>query len=121
VVKSKFIFMKKIQLVFAILVSTTCFAQKKDTIYSNANLVKATVYYGYGADLNHNAKPNLIKGLQEVIINNVALAPDINTLQISCPENITILSYKHRVYQKHPVIKPCLLYTSDAADERTRV
>jgi len=104
--KSKFIFMKKIQLVFAILVSTTCFAQKKDTIYANANLVKATVYYGYGADLIHNAKPNLVKGLQEVIINNVAFTPDINTLQISCPENITILSYKHRVYQKPPVIKP---------------
>lgn len=98
--------MKKIQLVIAIFLTATSFAQKKDTINTSANLVKATVYYGYGADLNHNAKPNLIKGLQEVIINNVALVPDINTLQISCPENITILSYKHRIYQKPPVIKP---------------
>ncbi len=98
--------MKKIQLVIAIFLAATSFAQKKDTINTNANLVKATVYYGYGADLNHNAKPILVKGLQEVIINNIALTPDINTLQISCPENTTILSYKHRIYQKPPVIKP---------------
>lgn len=98
--------MKKIQLVIAIFLVATSFAQKKDTININANLVKATVYYGYGADLNHNAKPILVKGLQEVIINNVALTPDINTLQISCPENVTILSYKHRIYQKPPVVKP---------------
>ncbi len=98
--------MKKIQFIIAIFLTATAFAQKKDTVNTNANLVKATVYYGYGADLNHNAKPNLIKGLQEVIINNVALVPDINTLQISCPENITILSYKHRIYQRPPVIKP---------------
>lgn len=98
--------MKKIQLVIAIFLTATSFAQKKDTINTNANLVKATVYYGFGADLNHNAKPILVKGLQEVIIDNVALTPDINTFQISCPENMTILSYKHRIYQKPPVIKP---------------
>ena len=98
--------MKKIQFIIAIFLTATSFSQKKDTINTSANLVKATVYYGFGADLNHNAKPILVKGLQEVIIDNVALTPDINTFQISCPENITILSYKHRIYQKPPVIKP---------------
>ena len=79
-------------------------AQKKDTVYANANLTNATVYFGYGADLKHDSKANLAAGMQQLIINNVSLYPDMNTLQISCPENVTILSYKHRIYSKPPIV-----------------
>ncbi len=81
-------------------------AQKKDTVYANANLTNATVYFGYGADLKHGSKANLAAGMQQLIINNVSLYPDMNTLQISCPEIVTILSYTHRIYSKPPVVVP---------------
>ncbi|MFM7710636.1 MAG: DUF4139 domain-containing protein [Ferruginibacter sp.] len=82
-------------------------AQKKDTVYTTAALQKTTVYYGYGADLSHKAKVNLVSGMQQVIISQVSFQPDINTLQISCPEDVTILSYTHRIYSKPaPTIPP---------------
>jgi len=98
--------MKKIMLAVAIFFAYTASAQKKDTIFSSSTLNKATVYYGYGADLQHSSKVNLINGMQELIIDNVSLYPDINTLQISCPENVTILSYKHRIFTKPATPKP---------------
>jgi uncharacterized protein (TIGR02231 family) len=91
----------------------TCFlfflastAQKKDTIQIPSTLNKATVYYGYGADLQHAAKANLKSGVQTIVINNVSLYPDINTIQLSCPEYATILSFSHRIYYIPPIPKP---------------
>lgn len=91
----------------------TCFlfflastAQKKDTIQIPSTLNKATVYYGYGADLQHAAKATLKSGIQTIVINNVSLYPDINTIQLSCPEFATILSFSHRIYYKPSIPKP---------------
>ena len=81
-------------------------AQKKDTIQISSTLNKATVYYGYGADLQHAAKATLKSGVQTIVINNVSLYPDINTIQLSCPEYATILSFSHRIYYKPPTPKP---------------
>jgi len=98
--------MKRLILTAVLLYTGSLFAQKKDTVYANANLTNATVYFGYGADLKHTSKANLAAGLQQLIINNVSLYPDMNTIQISCPENVTILSYTHRIYSKPPVVVP---------------
>ena len=98
--------MKKIMLSMAIIYASFTSAQKKDTVYANANLTNATVYFGYGADLKHSSKTNLLAGMQQLIISNVSLYPDMNTIQISCPENVTILSYTHRIYSKPPVLVP---------------
>ncbi len=98
--------MKRLILIAVLFYSGHVFAQKKDTVYANASLTNATVYFGYGADLKHTGKANLVSGMQQLIFSNVSLYPDINTLQISCPENVTILSYSHRIYSKPPVIVP---------------
>jgi len=98
--------MKKLFLIAVLLYTGSLMAQKKDTVYANANLTNATVYFGYGADLKHDSKANLTAGMQQLIINNVSLYPDMNTLQVSCPENVTILSYTHRIYSKPPVVVP---------------
>ena len=79
-------------------------AQQKDTITTQAGLTGATVYYGYGAELQHSSKATLVNGMQQVVISNIALQPDINTLQVACPENVTILSYYHRIFT--PTIPP---------------
>ncbi len=97
---------KKISCVIIFLVFSQAFAQKKDTVFSNANLTKATVYFGFGADLHHSCKANLTSGIQELVINNISLNPDINTIQIACPENVTILSYTHRIFYRNNSVKP---------------
>ncbi len=94
-------------LIALVTAAITVNAQKKDTVYATAALEKTTVYYGYGADLAHKAKVTLVSGMQQIIISQVSFQPDINTLQISCPEDVTILSYTHRVYTKPtPPIPP---------------
>jgi uncharacterized protein (TIGR02231 family) len=98
--------MKKIWILALCVGLQPLFAQKKDTINTTATLASATVYYGRGADLQHTAKANLVKGLQELVINQVAFYPDVNTIQISCPEHVTILSYKHRIHTVYPPVKP---------------
>ena len=92
--------MKKLMIALAIFLAQEVIAQKKDTVFTQASLSGATVYYGYGANLQHAGKAMLINGVQQVVISNISLQPDINTLQISCPENVTILSFYHRIYTK---------------------
>ncbi len=98
--------MKEMMLILFLIYAQVSLAQQKDTIYSRAKLTGATVYYGYGAELQHACKATLVNGMQQLIINDIALQPDINTLQLSCPENVTILSYYHRVYVAPVVIIP---------------
>ena len=97
--------MHKLFMSFLFLNFLTSSAQVKDTSNSKASLTSATVYFGYGAQLQQQSKTNLNNGTQIVVINNIALQPDINTMQITCPENVTILSFYHRLYSKpRPVV-----------------
>ncbi|MBL7706994.1 MAG: DUF4139 domain-containing protein [Taibaiella sp.] len=50
------------------------------------------VVYRTGAVLTHNAKIVLPAGASELIIDNVAATIDENTIQVSAPSNVTILS-----------------------------
>lgn len=97
---------KKALLIVVLFIVNQTFAQKKDTVFASSTLDKATVYFGYGADLHHSSKANLNAGIQELVINNISLNPDIHTIQIACPENVTILSYTHRIFYKYPGVKP---------------
>lgn len=90
--------MRKFLPLIGLLIYFTSSAQQKDTVNVNSTLAHATVYYGYGAELMHQSKTKLGTGYQEVIINDLALQVDANTIQITCPENVTILSFYHRVY-----------------------
>ena len=95
-------------LLAALAITQLTFAQKKDTAFTTAQLTNATVYYGYGAELKHSSKATLVNGMQQVIISNVAMQPDINTFQVACPENITILSFYHRIYTEPVKPRPAL-------------
>lgn len=94
----------------------TAFASNKDSVFSESSLKSAIVYYGNGASLKHSSRVNLKKGVQYVVINNLAINPDVNSFQISCPDEATIMSYIHRIYVK-PVIKlpnPIILKLTDS-------
>lgn len=98
--------MKNWILLAMLFLSGSAIAQKRDTINTTAPLLSTTIYYGNGADLHHQAKATLQKGMQEIVFNQLAWYVDINTLQISCPEYVTILSYKHRVFTPETIQKP---------------
>ncbi|RYD99714.1 MAG: mucoidy inhibitor MuiA family protein [Sphingobacteriales bacterium] len=57
----------------------------------NAQLEEVLVYKT-GASLSHSAKITLPAGASELIIDNVAGTIDENTIQVSAPSNVTILS-----------------------------
>lgn len=101
-------FMRGCIVALFITITLTASAQK-NTVRSQ--LTHANVYYGYGAELNHTAKASFEKGTQEIVVENISNALDPNTVQISVPENIVLLSYRYNVrttvipHQANPAIK----------------
>jgi uncharacterized protein (TIGR02231 family) len=80
------------------------------TINTNATLTAATVYYGYGAELNHSTKASLAAGLQQVVINDISLTADAKTLQVRCPENVVLMSQKLQTYTSTKKWVPDVVY-----------
>lgn len=87
--------MKKILYAFLLLSSfTQAQTLEKNTPTFKSNLTHANVYFGTGAQLTHTADVSFVKGNQEVIINNISQLLDANTIQITCPENVVLLSHR---------------------------
>lgn len=100
--------MKGYFLPLLVFITTAAFAQKEITVKSQ--LTNANVYYGYGAELTHSVKASLHNGTNEVIIENIANTMDANTIQISVPESVVLLSYRFNqktivLSQPNPAIK----------------
>lgn len=70
----------------------TVTAQQQITVSSK--LTNANVYYGYGAELTHTTKASVQNGSQEIVVENISNTIDPNTIQISVPENLVLLSYR---------------------------
>lgn len=83
--------MRKILLSFSLLFFTyvICFAVDDKTTVSS-KLTSATVYRN-AAEMMHTAKATLKQGSNELVIEGISNAIDINSLQINCPATITIL------------------------------
>lgn len=79
----------KIVKVLFVLISTFAIAQKPT--FTTAKVKNATVYFN-SAELNQTASANLNKGTNEIVVKNVADYLQENTLRISMPKNITVLS-----------------------------
>ncbi|HRF24300.1 MAG TPA: DUF4140 domain-containing protein, partial [Chitinophagaceae bacterium] len=79
-----------------------------DTARTDAVIKNATVYFGYGAEITHESKLKVDAGTRVIVINNMSTMIDINTLQISVPENVALLSQRYAIhYPTTPVyIKP---------------
>jgi len=76
-----------------------------DTAKTDATINNATVYFGYGAELTHQSKVKVDAGTKIIVINQLSTNIDINSLQISVPEDVALLSHKYNVfYPVKPVI-----------------
>jgi uncharacterized protein (TIGR02231 family) len=98
--------MMKYVLMMAITLTSFIAHAQQDTAKANATMNDATVYFGYGAELTHKAKVNITKSTKFIVIDKLSTQIDLNSLQISCPENVSLLSQQFSVYYPVAVVKP---------------
>ena len=102
--------MKKIFSLFACLYCTlNAFATDGGSITAKASLTNVTVFR-VGAEMNHLAKAELIKGNNELIIENISNKMDANSIQVNCNGNVTVMGVEFSADHlqnevKTPVIK----------------
>lgn len=80
------------------------FAQNSDTARADATITNATVYFGYGAELTHESKVKVDAGTKVIVINMLGTTADVNSLQISVPEDVALLSQRYAVF--YPPVPP---------------
>ncbi len=98
--------MKKYVLMTAITLTGFIANAQQDSAKANASMNEATVYFGYGAELTHMAKVNVTKNTKFIVIDKLSTQLDLNSLQISCPENMSLLSQQFSVYYPLAIVKP---------------
>ena len=102
--------MKKILSLFACLYCTVyAFANDGGSLTVKASLSNVTVFR-VGAEMNHLAKTELIKGNNELIIENISNTMDANSIQVNCNGNVTVMGVEFSADHlqneiKTPVIK----------------
>jgi len=69
-----------------------------DTARADATIRNATVYFGYGAELTHDSKVKVTPGTKIIVINYLSTAIDMNSLQVSMPGDVALLSQKYRIH-----------------------
>jgi len=84
--------------------------ENADTAKADAEITNATVYFGYGAELTHLAKVKGGIGTKIIVINQLSSSIDVNSLQISCPEDVTLLSHQYNLF--YPVV-PVVIKSSE--------
>ncbi len=102
--------MKKLLLLTGIILSCAhSFAQnnsaeKPDTVKADATISNATVYFGYGAEMTHSSKVSIGTNTRIIVISQLSTSIDINSLQISVPEDVALMSQRYVVF--YPVAPP---------------
>jgi len=93
-------------------------ANGQDTSRVEAKLTSATVFFGYGAELTHVSMAKVTPATKQIIIQGVAHQPDINSLQISVPESISLLSQQFNLYTPpvEPVDNPMIKIWMDSIE-----
>jgi uncharacterized protein (TIGR02231 family) len=105
--------MKKISL-FILLLSSVYIADAQNQSFFNTSLEAVTVYRT-GAELNHTAKVDLPMGTFEIVLGNVSNNVDQNSVQISTPINVTVLSITFvKDYLKNENKNPAYLRLEDS-------
>lgn len=93
--------MKKILLFTGIALACTSL-NAQDTARVDATIQNATVYFGYGAELTHESKVKVDVNTKMIIISQLGTSIDINSLQISVPEDVALLSQRYSVFYPKP-------------------
>ncbi len=110
--------MKKIILLF--IVASACLnllaGKNNDRNKVKAELQAVTVYKS-GAEMSHTAKAELKKGNNELIIENISNSLDINSIQVNCSNNITVMGVEFsNDYLQNETVSPAEKILLDSAE-----
>jgi uncharacterized protein (TIGR02231 family) len=97
--------MQKIVWIAGLLATISTNAQvtvSADTARAAADISQATVYFGYGAELTHQSKVKVNPSTKTIVIEQISTNVDINSLQISCPESVALLSHRYMIFYPLP-------------------
>jgi uncharacterized protein (TIGR02231 family) len=86
------------KLLFTLTFLLSLYANGQDTTRSDAEISNATVYFGYGAELTHQSKVKLGSTTKIIVINRLGTNIDLNSLQISVPEDVALLSHRFALF-----------------------
>lgn len=95
--------MKKITTVILSLFSLLASLQAQDTTKTDAVLSAATVYFGYGAELTHDASARVNRATKQIVISQLSTAIDLNSLQVNVPESVALLSQRFVLFTPQEV------------------
>ncbi len=87
----------------------------------NGNTVKATLnavtVYRVGAEMNHQAKAQLAKGNNELIIEDISNALDASSIQVNCNGNVTVMGVEFSTdYLKDEIKTPAIRLLDDSVE-----
>lgn len=82
----------------SLLNARTFYKANDDTARADATIRNATVYFGYGAELTHDSKVKVTLATKTIVVNYLSTAIDMNSLQVSIPGDVALLSQKYRVH-----------------------
>lgn len=81
-----------------------------------ASLTNVTVFR-IGAELNHVAKADLIKGNNELVIDNISNTLDANSIQVNCNGNVTVMGIEFSTdYLQQETKTPVILTLEDSIE-----
>jgi uncharacterized protein (TIGR02231 family) len=86
------------KLLFTLTFLLSICANGQDTARTDAEISNATVYFGYGAELTHQSKVKLSSNTNIIVINRLGTNIDLNSLQISVPEDVALLSHRFGLF-----------------------
>ena len=95
--------MKKVLMIICAIISINTFANDQRNIVPS-ELKTATVYKS-GAELTHTAHANLQQGNNELVIDNIANAIDVNSIQIKTASAVTLMGIEFNNNYLIPVEK----------------
>jgi len=111
------LFMRKLCLLASLLVlgfNASFAADEKNTVNST---IKSVTVYRNGAELLHSARASLRQGSNELTIEGISNAIDINSLQINCPSAITILGVEFsNQYLTNEMANPAMKKLQDSVE-----
>lgn len=112
--------MQRTLIALTILFSITVKAQ--DTTRADAEITNATVYFGYGAELTHQSKVRISNNTKIIVISQLGTNIDLASLQISCPEDLALLSHSYSVFTppQAPWVKPPVAFLMEDSIEVIR-
>ena len=109
--------MKKIIFFVCTLLCILSVTAKDDNGNTVKAILNAVTVYRVGAEMNHQAKAQLAKGNNELIIEDISNALDASSIQVNCNGNVTVMGVEFSTdYLKDEIKTPAIRLLDDSVE-----